>query len=418
MFVYKMRMPDKWPAAWLTTIPALVLFAAFSQPVVAGQWRGHVSAQALWFSQPAAFPGQHNAYLSAAVQPEYFHEWNNGYDLFSFTGFYRQDQYDDDRSRGDIRELSWLHAGDDWELTVGIGKVFWGVTESIHLVDIINQSDTVENLDGEDKLGQPMINLQLIRDWGILSAFVLPGFRERTYPGAEGRPRFAIPIDTDNAVYQDAAGERHVDFALRYAHSVGDWDIGLSWFNGTSREPRFVVNGVVVNGIPVSIAPLYEQITQFGLDLQLVSGSWLWKLEAINRIGQGKTFVATAIGFEYTFVGVLESDMDIGMIVEYLYDGRDDNVTTSPFTASPFQNDLVIGARLTLNDVQSSEILASVVEDLDGQGRSYNIEASRRMGDSFKLSLEARGVSAAEPGTTLASFNRDNRVSLELVYYF
>ncbi len=106
------------------------------------------------------------------------------------------------------------------------------------------------------------------------------------------------------------------------------------------------------------------------------------------------------------------------MIAEYLYDGRDDDVTSIPFSSSPFQNDLVIGARLTLNDAQSTEILASLIEDLDGQGTTYNVEASRRLGDSFKLSIEARGVSGVEPGSTLASFNKDNRVRTELAYYF
>ena len=400
---------------------ALAILVFTSTAVTAGEWRGNLSADYLYFPRTAAYPGQEDSYLSAAVEPEYLHAWNDGYDLFSFKGFYRKDQYDDERTRGDIRELSWLHAADDWEFTVGVSKVFWGVTESIHLVDVINQSDVIENLDAEDKLGQPMINLSVIRDWGVVSVFVLPGFRERTFPGVKGRPRFAVPIDTDNPQYQDSDRQRHVDYAIRYSHSVGDWDIGLSFFNGTSREPRFVIAPgatLLPNGFPTAIAPLYEQISQAGIDLQANIGSWLWKLEAINRIGQGKTFAAAAGGFEYTFVGVFDSDMDIGMIAEYLYDGRDDDITQIPFTSSPFQNDLVIGARLTFNDAQSTEILASLSADLDGQGQFYNIEASRRLGDSFKLSVEARGVSDVEPDSTLASFIRDNRLRVELAYYF
>ncbi len=401
----------------MKTVAALVALC-FPLLLGAGEWRGNVSADYLWFTQSAAYPGQRDAYVSAALQPEYVHDWNGGYDQFTFKVFYRVDEFDDARTRGDLRELSWLHAGEDWEVTVGVSKGFWGVTESIHLVDIINQSDTVENIDGEAKLGQPMLKLTLIRDWGELSAFVLPGFRERTFPGVNGRPRFAVVIDTDNALYQNSDAERHVDYALRYSHSIGDWDVGLSFFNGTSREPRFVVNGVIVNGLPTSVVPLYEQITQFGVDVQAIAGDWLWKLEAIHRTGQGERFVAVAAGFEYTFVGAFDSDVDIGMIAEYLYDGRDDNVTTSPFSSSPFQNDLVLGLRFVLNDAQSTEVLASVIGDLDGQGLSYNIEASRRLGDSFKLSIEARGVSRVQAGSILASFERDNRIRSELAWYF
>ena len=33
------------------------------------------------------------------------------------------------------------------------------------------------------------------------------------------------------------------------------------------------------------LAPYYEQIRQFGLDMQLTTGPWLLKLEAIHRAG-------------------------------------------------------------------------------------------------------------------------------------
>lgn len=407
--------------ALLKAIPAaLVLLAANLSTTnsIAAEWRGNVAADYLWFSQDAAFSGQEDSYLSAAIEPEFFHEWNNNSDLFTFTSFYRKDQHDDERSHGDIRELSWLHAGDDWEVIAGISKVFWGVTESIHLVDVINQSDTVENLDGEDKLGQPMISLSIIRDWGVVSAFVLPVFRERTFPGIKGRPRFSIPINTDNPVYENSDEEKHIDVAIRYRHSIGDWDIGLAYFSGTSREPRFIANGPIVSGLPGFITPLYEQINQTSIDLQAVLGSWLWKLEAINRSGQGETFAAAAAGFEYTLVGILQTNMELGIIMEYLYDGRDDTVTSSPFSSSPFQNDIVIGTRLTLNDAQSTELLVSVIGDLEGNGLSYNIEGSRRIGDSWTLSLEARGVSDIKQDSTFASFIKDNRVRTELAYYF
>ena len=71
--------------------------------------------------------------------------------------------------------------------------MFWGVTELRHLVDIINQTDLVENLDGEQKLGQPMVQLTLLKDWGTLDFFAMPYFRERTFTGPDGRPRPRSP---------------------------------------------------------------------------------------------------------------------------------------------------------------------------------------------------------------------------------
>ena len=74
--------------------------------------------------------------------------------------------------------------------------------ESRHRVDYINQTDGVEDVDGEDKLGQPMLNLGLQRDWGDLNFFYLPYFRERTFPGTKGRLRAPLVVDTDRARYE------------------------------------------------------------------------------------------------------------------------------------------------------------------------------------------------------------------------
>ena len=407
-------MKQHFRAALLLTTSAVI-----SATAAAGEWQGSVEGEYLWFAQDALFAGQEDSYLSAAVEPEYFHEWNNGYDVFNAKLFYRVDQYDDERTHGDIRELAWLHAASDWEINVGVSKVYWGVTESIHLVDIINQTDLVENLDGEDKLGQPMVNLSLIRDWGVVSMFVLPGFRERTFPGVNGRPRFGVPVDTDNAEYESSAEEKHTDLAIRYSHYIGDWEFGIAHFSGTAREPR------LKRETPTStvVVPVYEQINQTSLDVQANIGSWLWKLESYIRSGQGDTYTAAAGGFEYTFVGVFGSQTDIGLISEYLYDEREDTIKKviipgEPIILSPFENDLTIGMRLTLNDAQSTELLASIIEDLDGEGRTYNIEASRRFGDSMTLSIEARGVSDVPLDNALSSFNQDNRIRTKLTYFF
>jgi len=98
------------------------------------------------------------------------------------------DEHDDNRTHGDIRELSWIHVGSNWETRVGVRKVFWGVTEGRHLVDIINQTDAVDQVDGEEKLGQPMINLSVcptLIDGGVapchvdLRPFAVTGRRRR-----------------------------------------------------------------------------------------------------------------------------------------------------------------------------------------------------------------------------------------------
>ncbi|MCR4301164.1 MAG: hypothetical protein NUV51_06095 [Sulfuricaulis sp.] len=385
----------------------LMAMATFA---MAGEWSGFVSLEHQGFFHLPLSPEQHRTYFSVVAQPEYYHRIAGTKDSFTFVPFVRADQHDPERSHADIRELTWIKVGEGHEWRLGIRKLFWGVTESQHLVDIINQTDLVENIDLEEKLGQPMVNFALIRDWGTLNAFVLPGFRERTFPGAEGRLRTSPRVDTEQASYESARQRRHIDYALRWSNSISGWDIGLSQFYGTSREPR-LLPGVDGNGLPVLI-PRYDLIHQSGLDVQLTEGSWLWKLEAIRRSGQGTTFSAATGGFEYTFTGVFGTVMDLGVIAEYLYDNRDSAAPT------PFQNDVMVGLRLTANDVQSSELLVGVIDDRRSAARSFNLEASRRLGAHYKLSLELRAFTGAPATDPVFVWRRDDYLQLELARYF
>lgn len=371
---------------------------------------GFIGVQTRLFNQSPQFDGQRDQSLSIVWVPEFYHAWDNDDQSLLFVPFARIDSADPERTHADVRELVYQRVGDDWELRLGLGKVFWGVTESQHLVDIVNQTDLVENLDGEDKLGQPMVNLALIRDWGTLNFFALPGFRERTFAGRRGRLRSEPYVDTDQVDYASAARARHIDFAVRWSHVVGDWDIGLSHFHGTSREPTFRP-GVGSQGEPV-LVPRYDVIDQTGLDVQATSGSWLWKFEGIHRSGQGERFFALTGGFEYTFFGVMDSAADVGVLAEYLYDDRGDSASTL------FENDLFVGTRLALNDEQSTEVLAGVIQDLDGEGSFYNVEASRRLGDRWTVELEARVFSGAQRGGPGFSLRSDDHVQLTLLRYF
>lgn len=375
------------------------------------EYSGRAGAELRLFTHDALFSGQYDSHnLSVLFEPELFWEWNEGSDSLTFTPFLRLDQHDSDRSHADIRQLSWTHIAETWELHTGIRKVYWGVTEFQHLVNIINQTDAVEDIDGEDKLGQPMVNLSLARDWGILDLFILPGFRERTFPGQEGRLRSSLVIDTDQARYESSAKERHIDLAARWSQSIDVIDFGLYWFHGTSRDPLFRP-GIDSQGSPVLI-PFYEQIDQVGLDLQATIDDWLWKLEAIHRDSNSDQYWALQGGFEYTLVGIAESSSDLGLLMEYGWDERGTAAT------SPGQNDLFVGARLAINDAASSEVLAGVGYDLDHKSKSVLIEASRRLGDSWKVSLDARLFSSSKPADIGYSLRQDDHLQLTLERFF
>lgn len=385
--------------------------------VHAADWSGYVGGQTRNFFEDALNPEQHNNYLSAVAEPEFFHEWHDASQNIEIKLFYREDQYDENRSHGDIRELSWTGVYDQWELRVGISKVYWGVTETQHLVDIVNQTDLVENLDGEDKLGQPMIRASTEQNWGTLDFFILPGFRERTFPGAEGRPRANVIINTDqDAIYDFSKGKDHIDLAARYSHYIGEWEFGLSLFSGTGREPTdFSPLAISASGEAI-VLPVYSLINQIGFDGQAFFGDWTWKLEAANtevRSGAKKginSFKAVA-GFEYTLVGITDSGMDLGFVVEYHYSDQRINDTV-------FDNDLATALRFVLNDAQSTEVLAGLTTDADTQSIGSFIEASRRLGESWTLEAQLRTFHGASENRPLYSFRFDNFAQVDLNYHF
>lgn len=325
-----------------------------------------------------------------------------------FVPYVRVDAEDGRRTHGDIREAYWRHINGDWEFLAGANRVFWGVTESRHLVNVINQIDGVENIDEEDFLGQPMIQIGKQTDIGRFDAFVMTGFRERTFPGQAGRLRDTRVIETSRAKYESDLEEWRPDVALRYAHYIDELDIGLSLFHGTGREP-----GVVEDAGTDRLVPRYSIISQAGVDLQYTTDAWLWKFEGIVREGQGDVFGAAVAGVEYTFFQINETDADLGLLAEGLYDGRDDDVF-----ATSLENDVFLGARLTLNDVQdTSALVGFVIDTKDGPG-GFRVEAERRLGDSFKLSLEGQMFMENDASNPAAVLQDDSFATLTLSWFF
>lgn len=390
---------------------------------------GEAAGELRLFPSEGRFPGQFERWQpSLTLEPDIRWSSENRTHSFVFLPFVRLDAQDGQRTHFDIREGYYRYVADKgWSLTLGLAKVFWGRAESRHLVDIINQTDSVEDIDEEDKLGQPMANLTLVNDWGTVDFFAMSGFRERTFAGENGRPRFGLVIDTDEAIYESDMRRKAPDFAIRYGHHVGALDFGVSAFYGTSREARFAVDTPNQRLIPV-----YDRIFQGSLDAQMTTGAWLWKAEALVREGQGSVFFASVAGVEYTLYQTLGSGADLGLLAEYHYDGRDSGFTVESFSNGPlagpvgvseapftiFQNDLFVGARLGLNDIQDTALLAGAIVDLDDGTTTISAEASRRLGERWKGEFEARIFTRVDPANIVDSFRDDDFITFRLTRYF
>lgn len=373
-----------------------------------GDVSGEVELELRAFANDPLDPRQHGDDGSVAVEVEAYRDWADGKHRVVVTAFGRWDARDDERTHVDVREAYWRGTWGSTDLFVGVRKVFWGVAESLHLVDIVNQTDLVENLDTEDKLGQPMVQASFVRDWGTVDLFALPYFRERTFPGRSGRLRTPLPIDGGEPVYESSAEDTRLDHAFRWSHVLGNFDVGVSWFDGTSREPRLVPD---LARPDLRLVPHYDRLRQAGVDVQYTGGDWLWKLEAVGRDGfDGRTSAAVG-GFEYTLVGLGSTVLDLGIVAEYQWDER-------PARVAFGQDDLAVGSRLTFNDTQDTDLLALVAFDLDGSTRFFSVEGNRRLGANWEVELEVRAFSNPDPREVVSAFRSDDYAQLSVTRFF
>jgi hypothetical protein len=251
----------------------------------------------------------------------------------------------------------------------------------------------------------------------------MTGFRERTFPGKDGRLRTWLPIDDGNASFESSREHWYVDGAVRWQHAVGPFEFGVHQFHGTNRDPKFLP--ALKGDGSLVLQPHYTIIDQTGLDALLLLGNWAWKLETISRKDDedGRFWAATG-GFERTLVGFLGTRADLGLVVEYVFDDRGKQAQVI------YENDLALATRWRLNDAAESQALVGVVWDVETDEYIVKLEASRWLGEHWAMALEGRVFGGADEDpldAELYQFDGDNKtgplqrddfLQLEVTRYF
>ncbi|MFY0625658.1 MAG: hypothetical protein JXR07_05160 [Reichenbachiella sp.] len=371
------------------------------------EFSGNIGFEYRHFLNSGLYDEQVNDFYAMSVQPEYLIEWDDGKYAVNFTGFARIDFNDEQRNHWDIRELYFQTVEDRWDFSIGFKKIYWGVTEAVHLVDIINQTDNLETFDGEQKLGQLMGHYSYISNIGTFDVFAMTLFRKREFPGVNGRLRTPVPINSDQISFESDLEKWRPDFSIRWSHYFGPLDIGISHFYGTGREP--MITGFDTSG---RIMGFYPIINQTGLDVQATTGPILWKFETILRKSSVQDMFAFDAGFEYTFGNIGGSGIDFGLIGEYLFDDRGN------LAFSSLQSDIFAGGRLAINDTQSTQFLFGGIFDLERSTKLYSLEASRRFGQSFTGNIEMRLFTDVSEQEFIYLFRDDSFLKADVSWHF
>lgn len=422
------------------------------------EWRGVVESEARYFDvqQGRGLTGS-IAGLVDVFQP------TSDPDLSLIAElFYRHDADDPRRSHGDLRQAYLQALARDVELYAGWRRIFWGVTEARSLVDTINQTDLVEDIDGGAKLGQPMIQLRWLSPVGTVDAFVLAGTRQRTFPGPEGFPRIPFPIARRASRFPDGEQNR-LDYALRWQFRGPGLDLGLSWFDGTARDPDFLPclaegsdfpntergpNCNLQDAVPeqplpgplidllqllrlapsdetleaetrqkvmdnLVLVPGYPRERRASVDLQYLNAGLALRLEALARHRGGDWMTAAVAGLEYSLPRFFDTDWNVSGLFEYLYDQRDGDVFTQRFA-----NDLFFGTRVSLNDLAGSVVLAGVIVEPDFGNRLFSVEASRRLWSDWRLTADVRIFSDLPDDPLVDLIDGQDRIRILLQRFF
>ncbi|AUI85595.1 hypothetical protein BS333_03990 [Vibrio azureus] len=311
---------------------------------------------------------------------------------------------DSDHLHADFRQALWRYYGEEVSLTVGFQQFFQGTLEAANPVNEINQWDLITGLEKKDRLGQPAVTLGFYVGDGELLLSALTGFRQRAIQQKNTRPRFDFNLDQE-AIFESSKEQYRIDLAARWYGVIGDVDLGLSAFSGTRRSPLYMTHHGRYH-------PYYVLTHFIAQDMSYVMGEWLWKSELLLGSEQSDVYGVLAAGGEYTYTGVLGSRWDMSLMIENYYDSREQ------FAPGWWQNDVVAGFRLQMNNAASTEIKFLAGYDWQQYSQQLKLEATSRLSDRWQINLLGYFTANDDSDRGLQLLADDNVMQLSLRYYF
>jgi hypothetical protein len=103
----------------------------------------------------------------------------------------------------------------------------------------------------------------------------------------------------------------------------------------------------------------------------------------------------------------------VNAFLERSYDSRGQN------SEAELQNDVFIGARISLNDAQSTQFRIGKMQDLGYGSQSYRIEASRRIKDYMTVKLEGQFFSHVDDqNDPMYALRGDSYLQLSMQFFY
>ncbi len=180
------------------------------------------------------------------------------------------------------------------ELTVGKQRRFWGSTDGVNPVDVLNPRDLTFP-PAADKLAVPMLHANVYADDVRIEFAVVPVFTSSRLPGEVWRPTLKPQLPPGVTVVDVLAPEENrpeatlgsVQFGARGTLDLGQFDVSATYFHGFRTQPTQSAR-IEPTGTPgqVQLQPVldYDRMDLLGLDFSGTVGDVVLRGEAAYQI--------------------------------------------------------------------------------------------------------------------------------------
>jgi hypothetical protein len=357
--------------------------------------------------------------------------------------FGRVDRQDAGRSVLLVEEAYLQYRRGRLRLKAGADLVNWTATEAFHPADVINARNLDSDLENLEKIGEPMVAVQLgLTERTTVQALFMPVFTRTRFPAPASRLNLGPPgtdLGDRRALFDRDGVHTEADFgpqaALRLQQTVGQADLSVHLLEHMDRlQPLIAVNPMG------ELVPVFQTVRQLGGTYQHdVAAGLLTKVEAAYRwFARPDDPLAAAADAGLAFPGEPFPDRDHLTVAVGLEYGRPhESGASSTFllegqailgvpdglrrALSPFQRDVLVAYRFAMDDEDGKELVAGLIADLEHlDERLINLSYQQRLGETFTVRLGLR-LFAADPApvpTGLVALRRADHVRLTVSRHF
>ncbi|MDD0852011.1 hypothetical protein HBN50_02835 [Halobacteriovorax sp. GB3] len=329
------------------------------------------------------------------------------------------------------------------KIKLGAGyRIFnWRMMELFYPSDNVNSRNFDGDLESLEKKGELTFDLNYRKNDHQFSFYYFPLFEKAIFPSYESRLGEGYDLTKYTLVTKDEnrKGRKQASqYAIRYSGLIADTDFQLQYLRHIDRNtPVFGFSDYQVVPVLNSLAPIdskdvrshFYEVNELSTSFTKEIGETLFKFIGVYRdylsrrdilvlnenskfeLYRPKDHYTQALGLEKMLS--LERGHDVTFFMEWqkVFD-RTSNAL--------FQNDLGVGARYALNDIEGTEFYSFYLFDLSGRDEGIlSLKAARRLNEWMRYEISYRYIYAGESDSFgLNLFKDDHYFTLNIKSYF